>query len=98
MMFDKPRFEVGWYQQTTLLLRAKVAQFPGGTVFGWCTDREGRGELDDTAAHNMLEQVRAIVESQGFGFAHDPPLGVCATDQISPGFWSQALAAIKDFF
>ncbi|HYP07480.1 MAG TPA: hypothetical protein VER03_14705 [Bryobacteraceae bacterium] len=81
LMYDVPRFEVGWYHPDTLeLLRAKVAQFPLGATFGWCTQREGGGELDRRQADGLREIIRQVVESLGYRFLRDPPSGSCSSD------------------
>lgn len=82
-MYGQPEFEVAWNQVGTLArLRSKVAQYPKGTVFGWCTDREGGGEIGKQPAVELREQAKSAVESQGYGFVKDPPAGSCQRIQF----------------
>lgn len=85
LMYDEPRFEVGWYHPDSVQrFRDKIVQFPMGTTFGWCTDREGGGQLTKREAAVWRKQTRQVVESQGFGFLDEPPAGSCSTDEKGP--------------
>jgi hypothetical protein len=81
LMYDQPRFEVAWYYPGTLRrFREKISQFPAGSIFGWCTDREGGGELNPQQARLSRKQVKDVVESQGFRFLASAPSGSCSGD------------------
>jgi hypothetical protein len=82
MMYAKPTYAVGAYTPGTLdRFRQKVAQFPRGTVFGWCTEREGGSELSKEEVALSFRNVQGAVESQGFRFDPNPPDGSCFTDK-----------------
>jgi hypothetical protein len=83
LMYDQPAFEVGHYHPGSLeRFDAKVAQFPRGTKFGWCTDREGSGgNLTGNELRELKRQARAAVESHGHGFIDKPARGSCITDR-----------------
>jgi len=83
-MYHPPGIEVANYQPGTLdRFRDKISQFPAGTVFGWCTDRDGGGELGQHESSAFREQLRDAAESQGFRFLTNPPIGTCIGERIA---------------
>jgi hypothetical protein len=80
-MYQEPSFEVGAYTPGTLeRLREKVRQFPRGTAFGWCTGREGGGDLTSTEQSRAFDHARDTIEASGSKLIVDPPLGTCFGD------------------
>ena len=81
MMYGTPTYEAGAYTPGTLdRFRQKVAQFPRGIVFGWCTEREGGHGLSREDAALAFRDARGAVESQGFRLDPKPPNGSCLAD------------------
>lgn len=84
LMYRAPEVLVGSYQPGTIdRFGVKISQFPAGTVFGWCTDRDGGGELSQQASRRFREQLKTAAESQGFRFLSDPPWGTCYRDRMA---------------
>jgi hypothetical protein len=81
-MYQEPSFEVGAYIPGTLdRFREKVRQFPSGTAFGWCTGREGGGELSSAEQSRAFDQARDAIEGSGSKLIADPPRGTCNLDE-----------------
>jgi hypothetical protein len=81
LMYEQPKFEVGGYHPGPFdRFLQKIVQFPAGTVFAWCTDREGGGELSATESRVFREKAKQTIEAQGFRFLSRPPQGSCWSD------------------
>ncbi len=83
-MYQAPWIEVAHYRPGTIeRYREKIAQFPAGTVFGWCTDRETGGELSQEQSRIFRDQLGDAAEAQGFRFLTSPPTGTCSGERIA---------------
>jgi hypothetical protein len=77
----RPRYRVGQYApDSTARLTQKLQQYPRGTTFGWCGDRDHRH--DDSATeradrNRWFTEANAIAARLGHRLVRNPPYGTC---------------------
>jgi hypothetical protein len=82
LMYGDPLFTIGNYDPGSFeRFLYKLAQFPAGSIFGWCTEREGISDMTQAQVAALRQKVKSTVESQGFVFLANPPKGTCFTER-----------------
>ncbi|MCW5966294.1 MAG: hypothetical protein KIT83_19815 [Bryobacterales bacterium] len=77
----RPRYEVGQYSpHSTERLSQKLAQYPRGTIFGWCGDRDHKSNEptnDSRDRDRWFAEASTIARGHGHSLARNPPRGTC---------------------
>ena len=77
----RPRYEVGQYSpHSTERLSEKLAQYPRGTIFGWCADRDHKSNEptnDSRDRDRWFAEARDLASGHGHRLLRDPPRGTC---------------------